>query len=405
MKRVLLGVSGSIAAYKAVQIASDLTKLGCDVRACLTSGATRFVTPLSFEAITGRPAAVEVWEEQPGASRMGHIELGRWADAIVVAPATANTLARLALGLADDMLSAAALTARAPLLLAPAMETAMWEHPAIQDHVKKLHSRGATFVGPESGRLASGAEGEGRMSEPSSIVEAVLAMLAHESRLSGISVLVTAGPTYEAIDPVRFIGNRSSGKMGYALADVASRRGADVVLIAGPTALMDPPGIRVVHVESSSELCAAALERVVESDVVVMAAAIADYRPASVSDEKIRRKGNMQLELVPIKDIAAELSSAAPHAIHVGFALDRDNATEDARAKLIKKGQQLVVANAFSGEFSPFGADTNRATLVTASEAKPLPLMLKRELAERVWDEIERLLISRGKLALDPAVQ
>jgi phosphopantothenoylcysteine decarboxylase/phosphopantothenate--cysteine ligase len=395
---VLLGVSGSIAAYKAVQLASDLVKEGFEVRACLTPGATHFLAPLSFEAITAQPVTVQIWDEHPAGSRIGHVELGKWADIVVIAPASANLLARIALGLADDMLTAVALTTQAPLVLAPAMETQMWHHPATQANLNLLRQRDVTIVGPETGRLASGADGEGRMSEPEAVVEIVRSILQKTTTMSGIRVLVTAGPTYEAIDPVRFIGNRSSGKMGYALARAARTRGAHVKLIAGPTALPDPPGIRVIHVESGSELRDAALEHTPNQDVVVMAAAVSDYSPAVVAERKIKRDRDLFLELVPTPDIAAELSASATHALHVGFALETANLVEAARAKLLRKGQQLVVANPLSAEFSPFGADTNRATLVTATTAIELPEMSKLELANRIWDEVERMLAGKGRV-------
>jgi phosphopantothenoylcysteine decarboxylase/phosphopantothenate--cysteine ligase len=410
---VLLGVSGSVAAFKAPALASEMVKAGVQVRAVLTPAGARFVTPLTFEAITGNTATVDVWDERPGSSRMGHLELARWADVLVIAPASANILARLSLGLAGDMLTSAALACRAPLVIAPAMETEMWLHPATRQHLAVLTERGATVVGPVRGRLASGTEGEGRMAEPADILECVRHVLLRAADLAGLRVVVTAGPTLEAIDPVRFIGNRSSGKMGFAIAEEARDRGASVLLITGPTALLDPPRIELIHVESAAEMREALVGGLEPSgtgtaasspgvdrelgtstkrpDVIVMAAAIADFRPAGRSTQKIRRGKGLSLELVPTGDLAQEVARLAPEAFHVGFALESTDLVEGARQKLRRKGQQLVVANLISDEHDPFGSDTNRVTFVSASDTRELPQMSKREVARRLWDEIMRL--------------
>jgi phosphopantothenoylcysteine decarboxylase / phosphopantothenate---cysteine ligase len=395
--RVLLGVSGSIAAFKAVSIASELVKRNFEVRAALTEGAVRFVAPLTFEAITGHPAPSSVWDEQPGSSRMGHIELGAWAEVIAIAPAGAGIIARLALGLPDDMLGAAALVSRAPMLIAPAMETAMWQHPATQQHIATLVSRGAIVLPPETGRLASGAVGEGRMAEPLTVVAAIEKILVSSESLAGVRVLVSAGPTYEAIDPVRFVGNRSSGKTGYAIAEVARDRGAAVTLVSGPTHLTDPPGVETIHIESTAQLREAMMSRAGNASVIVMATAVADFRPEAVSDHKIHRSERLSLTLAPTSDIAAELVVAAPHALHVGFALEDSNPVESARSKLRRKGQQLVVANSLSPEFSPFGSESNRVWFVTEQKEIELPELSKRGIAARLWDEIEALLAQRLK--------
>ena len=390
--KIILGVSGSIAAFKAVSLASDLVATGHDVRVVLTAGGEHFVAPLSFEAITGNSVAIDVWDEQPGQSRMGHLELARWADVFVVAPASAGVLARLALGLADDMLTATALACRAPLVVAPAMETAMWQHPATTEHIRTLTRRGATIVGPEAGRLATGAEGEGRMAEPATIFEAIEQTLRGQADLAGLRVLVTAGPTIEPVDPVRFLGNRSSGKMGYAIAQEARDRGADVLLVTGRTALTDPHGIELIRVETTAEMRHAVLEHVRGRDVVVMAAAIADFRPAAAAERKIKRADRLTLELVPTEDIAAEAAQAAPRALHVGFALESGNLVGAAREKLRRKGQHLVIANRISAQENPFGSDENRVAFVSEESAMEYPTMSKREVARLMWDEVGRML-------------
>lgn len=390
-KRIVLGVTGSIAAFKAAFVASQLLSQGFEVRCVLTPGAARFVAPLTFESLTGRPVPIEVWDEAAGTSRMGHLDLAQWSDMLVVAPASAASIARLALGLAPDMLGAVALATTCPLLLAPAMETAMWEHPATQAHIGTLRARGALVVGPASGRLASGKIGLGRMVEPGEIVQAVERAFAPARDLRGARVVVTAGPTQEPIDPVRFLGNRSSGKMGYALAEEAARRGAEVTLIAGPTALADPPGVRVVHVSTHAEMRDAVLEQAPEQEVVVMAAAVADFRPGQSSDVKLKRRDGVNLSLVPTEDIAAEAVRVAPHAIHVGFALETGDVVDGAREKLKRKGQHLVVGNAISDTFSPFGSESNRVTFVTEGGVEEFPELPKAEVAHLLWDRVSML--------------
>lgn len=388
---VVLAITGSIAAFKGAALASELVKRGHEVRPILTAGATRFVTPLTLEGLTAQSAAVELWDEQPGSSRMGHLELARWADVLAVAPASAGAIARLALGLTGDLLGAVALACPAPLLIAPAMESTMYRHPATQQHLKTLRSRGTIIVGPEIGHLASGTSGEGRMSEPAAIADAIDGVLRHQIDLRGCRVLVTAGPTVESLDPVRYIGNRSSGKMGYAIAEEARARGAEVVLVSGPTALPPPP-VETIGVESTDEMRRAVLERASGMDVVVMAAAVADFKPARVESGKRKRRGAFTLELEPTPDIAAELSQVVPDAIHVGFALETEDLLTSARSKLARKGQDLVVANVLSAEHNPFGADTNHVYLVTREETVELPEMPKRQVASVIWDTVRKLL-------------
>jgi len=387
-KRIVLGVSGSIAAFKAAKLASDLVQASTQVRVVLTSGGARFVSALTFAALTGHDVAGDTWDEQPGRSRMGHLELARWADILVVAPASAHSIAGLALGLSDTLLGAVALSTTAPLLVAPAMETHMYRHAATQQHLHTLRERGATMVGPESGHLASGAEGAGRMSEPDVIRSAVLDALGQRQDLEGFTVLVTAGPTYEPIDPVRFIGNRSSGKMGYAIAKEAAKRSARVILVTGPTALSTPAGVDVIQIETTEQMRQAVLARVAGVDVVVMAAAVADFRPSTPSNEKLKRQEAISLQLSPTSDISAEVARLAPRAIHVGFALESADLLTRTRDKLNRKKIDLVVANEISAEHNPFGADTNRVAIVSHDGVEQLGEMSKREVAVKLWDVV-----------------
>lgn len=392
--KIVLAITGSIAAFKGAALASELVKRGHEVRAILTPGATRFVTQLTLEGLTGRAAAVDLWDEHPGASRMGHLELARWADVLAVAPASAGAISRMALGSTADLLGAVALACPAPVLIAPAMESTMYRHPATQEHLQTLRARGGVVVGPEIGRLASGASGEGRMSEPLVVADAIEHLLQRRTDLLGIRVLITAGPTVERIDPVRYIGNRSSGKMGYALAEEAHARGADVILVSGPTGLPPIP-IETIRVESTEEMRRAVIERAPAMDVVVMAAAVADFRPTRVDTEKRKRTGKICLELEPTPDIAVEVSEVAPDVVHVGFALETQDLLASARSKLERKGQDLVVANALSADHNPFDSETNRVYLVTADGIRDLPEMPKREVAAVIFDTVRHLLDAR----------
>jgi phosphopantothenoylcysteine decarboxylase/phosphopantothenate--cysteine ligase len=388
----LLAVTGSIAAYKAAHLASQLVQSGLAVRVILTHGASQFITALTFEGITGNPVARGLWDEAGPGSRMGHLDLASWADVLVVAPVSADAIARLAQGRTDDLLGASALAFRGPLLLAPAMETNMFSHPATMANLDLLVQRGATLIGPESGRLASGARGRGRMSDPEVIAQAVHEALRERVGLRGRKVLVTAGPTYEPIDPVRFIGNRSSGKMGYAVAAEAQRRGADVLLISGPTSLPTPAGVRRLEVETSDVMRKAVLAHAPQQDVIVMSAAVADYSPVTQSTEKLRRGEARQIEVVSTPDIAAEASRLAPRAIHIGFALESGSLVESARDKLRRKGQSLVVANGITTDHNPFGSDLNQVVFVTETGERAMPLTTKAEVARLLWDEVARLL-------------
>lgn len=390
-RRVALGVTGSIAAYKAVGIASALTQQGALVDIVMTSEATRLVQPLSFEAITHRPVAVDMFElDSQGGIR--HVTIGRAADVFVVAPATAHSTAKLALGLADDMVSATALSCSAPGVLAPAMESSMWRHPATQEHVRTLRERGWTIVEPEVGHLASGAVGEGRLADPEAIIGAVKQVLARAGDLAGWRVAVTAGGTREPLDPVRYISNRSSGKMGYAVAEAARDRGASVTLITS-AGLPPPFGLRIVEVEQAIEMRDAVLSTLAEIDALVMAAAVADYRPVEAADQKIKKGGErVAFELTLTPDILEEVMEGrgtGKRPIVVGFAAETNDLVANARKKLLAKQLDLIVANDVSLEGSGFASDFNKVVILRRDGSESdLPLLPKTDVANRLWDEV-----------------
>ena len=389
-KRIVVGVTGGIAAYKACDLVSRLKKRGAQVRVVLTEHACQFVQPLSFETLSGNPAYTDSFDRK---YEIGHVALAKWADLMLIAPATANCMAKMACGIADDLLSTTCLAVRCPVLVAPAMNSAMWRNPATQANLVLLRSRGVRFVGPEAGYLACGDDDVGRMSEPEQIVEAVEAILNPLRDLEGLNVLVTAGPTVERIDPVRYITNRSTGKMGYALAEAARDRGANVTLISGPTRLTAPEGVEFVRIESSAQLCAAVLERGEKADVVIQAAAPADFRPKNVADRKIKKTGeNMTLELEATTDIAAELGRRKqPGQILVAFAAETNDVMDNARGKLIKKNADLIVANDVSRSDAGFGVDTNVITLITAEDVRALEKMSKRAAADAILSRVREL--------------
>lgn len=390
-KHIVLGVTGGIAVYKACDLVSRLKKRGAEVRVVLTENAAKFVPPLTFDTLSGSPAHVDTFAPR---SELEHIHLAKWADAYVIAPATANCLAKLAGGIADDLLTTTALAMIAPLLLAPAMNANMWRHAATQANLKTLLTRGAKTVGPGVGHLACGDDDVGRMAEPSEIVEALDALLSVKRDFEGVKVLVTAGPTVEKIDPVRFITNRSSGKMGYAIAEAAQARGADVQLVSGPVNLAAPAGVQVVPIESSADLCAAVLDRGEWADVVIQAAAPADFRPAKVSGSKIKKTGEgMTLVLENTTDIAAELGRRKrPGQVLVAFAAETDDVLKNAQGKLEKKNADMVVANDVSRSDAGFGVDTNAVTLITREGQQALPLMRKRDVADGILDAVAALM-------------
>ena len=390
-RRIVLGVSGSIASYKAAEIASRLVQAGAEVDAALTQSATRFIAPLTFRSLTAREPYGDMFEPH-GEDGEAHVELARRADLMLIAPATATTMARLAHGLADDFVSLTALATKAPLLLAPAMDAQMWEHAATQANRLLLQGRGVQFLGPLSGRLASGRIGAGRMMEPEAIVEAVKARLGRErGDLAGARIVVTAGGTREAIDPVRFVGNHSSGKMGYALAEAARDRGAEVALIT-TAALPDPIGVRVLRVESAREMFDAVQRECEQASALVMAAAVADYRPAAEAEQKLKRAGvaERSLELVENPDIIASVTGEL---VKIAFAAETENLLANAKAKLDSKRAQLIVANDVTAADAGFGVDTNRVTLLDPDGGvEELPLMSKYDVAVRVLDRLAALI-------------
>ncbi len=390
-KRIVLGITGGIAAYKAAFLASRLTQAGAQVDVIMTPDAARFITPLTLRAVTGRPVYDDLFGALPD-GRIVHVNLGHVADLLVIAPLTAHTLARLAHGLADDLLTATALACPAPLLLAPAMEEHMWQHPATQANLATLRARGAQQVGPGHGHLASGASGIGRMAEPEEILAAIQRSLARGGPLTGRRVVITAGGTREPIDPVRFVGNRSSGKMGVALAEAALDLGADVTVVHGPLAVPLPPAVTAVAVETAVEMCQAVLAVQAETDVLIGAAAVADFRPAEVADQKIKKKGDsggLVITLVRNPDILAAVaerkSALGWPRVTVGFAAETENLLDHAQAKLAAKGLDLIVANDVTAADAGFGVDTNRVVLLTPGAApEPLPLLSKQAVAERI---------------------
>ncbi len=389
-KRVVLGVSGSIAAYKAADLASQLVKSGVEVFPVITAGAARFVQPATFRALTHHPCPVDLFEE-PFPGEIAHIWLARHCDLFAIVPASMNVIARLANGLAEDMLTAAALACTAPILLAPGMNTGMWNNPATQSNLAKLRDYGYYFIEPVTGRLACRTEGVGRMADVPTIFAAIQEMLHRNMSLSGKRVLVTAGPTREPLDPVRYLSNRSSGKMGYALAEAAKLRGADVTLVSGPTALSAPGGIERVRVETAAEMADAVLSRSASADIIFAAAAVSDYRPA-VAEQKLKKTGNeASLTLTQTPDILAELGRRKPAGqTLVGFAAETEHLLDHARRKLGAKNLDWIVANDVTQAGAGFDGDTNIVTLLGASGQEiALPLLTKREVAERVLDAIE----------------
>jgi phosphopantothenoylcysteine decarboxylase/phosphopantothenate--cysteine ligase len=391
--RVTVGVSGGIAAYKAAELVRALQHQALEVHVVMTEAAGKFIQPLTFAALTGHNVITGLWDDAGGAgvydSSIEHISEAQWADALVVAPATANILAKFAHGIADDFLTTLYLATTSPVLVAPAMNVNMWEHPATQANLEILRQRGVRVIEPGTGELACGMVGTGRMAEPEAIADAVVNVLGRRRDLAGEVVLVTAGGTREALDPVRFLGNRSSGKMGYALAEAAHSRGAKVILISGPSALHPPAHCDLVKITTADQMRIAVLERMAEATLIVKAAAVADYRPVTVSEQKLKRTGPMTLELAPTEDILAEVvRRRRPGQLIVGFAAETENRMENGRAKLLRKGADAIVVNDVTGDGVGIDADLNAATFLTLTTATELPEMPKRQLADRILDEI-----------------
>lgn len=393
-KKIALGVTGGIAVYKAVDLVSRLRKQGAEVRVIMTEHAQQFVTPLTFKEISGNKVAVSMWDSNQEFN-VEHIALANWADAFVVAPATANILAKMANGIADDLLSTTLLAAQAPIIVCPAMNTGMYQNSITQENIEKLQKHGVTVMPPAVGYLACGVTGPGRLPEPQQIVEFIDAFFAKkDGDMVGMKVLVTAAGTREPIDPVRFVGNRSSGKMGYAIAQAAAQRGAEVLLVTGPSALEIPPNVNGVKVESTNEMLEACMEAYEKMDVVIKAAAVADYRPRDVADQKIKKKTDDALTVVMDKnpDILKELGARKAHQILVGFAAETQNLLDNAREKIVKKNLDMIVANDVTATGAGFNSDTNIVKfLFPNGEVRSLEQMAKTQVANILLDTVMEL--------------
>ena len=393
-KKIALGVTGGIAVYKAVDLVSRLRKQGAEVRVIMTEHAQQFVTPLTFKEISGNKVAVSMWDSNQEFN-VEHIALANWADAFVVAPATANILAKMANGIADDLLSTTLLAAQAPIIVCPAMNTGMYQNSITQENIEKLQKHGVTVMPPAVGYLACGVTGPGRLPEPQQIVEFIDAFFAKkDGDMVGMKVLVTAAGTREPIDPVRFVGNRSSGKMGYAIAQAAAQRGAEVLLVTGPSALEIPPNVNGVKVESTNEMLEACMEAYEKMDIVIKAAAVADYRPRDVADQKIKKKTDDALTVVMDKnpDILKELGARKAHQILVGFAAETQNLLDNAREKIVKKNLDMIVANDVTAAGAGFNTDTNIVKfLFPSGEVRSLEQMAKTQVANILLDTVMEL--------------
>jgi len=396
-RRILLGVTGSIAAFKAADLASKLTKAGAEVDCVLTASAERFVGALTFRALTGRRAYVDadLWSDE---GHILHVGLAQTAELFVIAPATADTLAKLVHGRADTLLTITTLAATCPMIVAPAMDAGMFEHPATQANMATLRERGVTIAGPVEGRMASGLSGLGRMTEPEEIMGSIRLVLGKGGPLAERKIIVTAGGTQEPLDPVRVLANRSSGKQGFALAQAALDRGAEVTLISAPSHEITPIGAVRIEVQTAAEMSSAVLAALKDSDALIMAAAVADFRPKIVSEKKIKRAGGVpEVKLEPTDDILAQVSNQRPLVV-VGFAAESDDLIQNATGKLKDKQLDLIVANDITAGDAGFGAETNRVTLIGAEgDSEQLPLMPKSKVAEAVIDRIEKLLEEKSK--------
>ena len=392
-KTVLLGVTGGIACYKSANLASTLVKQGANVQVVMTKNATEFIGPHTFESLTGNRVSVDTFDRNYQ-FQVEHIALADQADLVLVAPATANVLAKLAHGLADDMLTTTILACNCPKIAAPAMNTKMYENPVTQDNLNTLRRYGWEIVEPASGRLACGAVGKGKMPEPEDLLECVLHALSHEKDMTGLKVLVTAGPTQEALDPVRYLTNHSTGKMGYAIARAAAARGAEVTLVSGPVHLKKPPYLEVVDIVSAQAMFEAVTSRSADQDIIIKAAAVADYRPAHLAEDKIKKSGgdaDLSLPLARTQDILAWLGQhRRPGQFLCGFSMETRDMVENSKKKLEKKHLDLIAANNLKQAGAGFGVDTNLLTLISPDGAKELPLMSKEEAAHALLDEILR---------------
>jgi len=389
-KCVVLGVTGGIAAYKACELLRLLQKADVDVYVVMTKHATQFVAPLTFETLSGHPVSVDTFE-RPATWEVEHIALAKRADLFLIAPATANIIGKMANGIADDMLSTTVMATKAPVMIAPAMNTGMWENPAMQENIKTLVSRGVYVITPATGHLACGDSGAGKLEDVAVIAERALAVLNPKRDLEGVRVMVTAGPTREALDPVRYISNRSSGRMGYAIARAARERGAIVTLLTGPVAIEPPMGVNVVPFMTTQDLLDRALEHVGVQDVIIQSAAPADYRAKEIAPQKMKKQGgaDMVIELVENPDVAATLGrNKRAEQIFVGFAAETNDVLEHAQGKLIKKNLDMIVANDVTATGAGFDVNTNIVTLITKADMKSLPLMSKDDVADEILSAV-----------------
>jgi len=392
-KTIVLGITGSIAAYKAAELASKLTQAGAKVEVVMTESATKFITPLTLRSITGRPVVTDMFE-LASEFNIEHVALAEAADIVVIAPATANVIAKLAGGIADDELTCTVLATKAPVIVAPAMDVNMFQNPITQDNIAKLKARGFIIVGPEHGWLASGKVGLGRLAEVDKIIDTISKVLERSRDLANKCIVVTAGGTQEPIDPVRHIGNRSSGKMGYAIAEAARDRGAEVKLITAPTSLPTPAGMEVIPVVTATQMKKAVTKAVTKADALIMAAAVADYQPKTIAKAKIKKETpTLTLELIRTPDILTEVKG---NFLKVGFAAESENIVENAKKKLQNKQLDLIVANDITDKDSGFGADTNKVTIISRDgKVEDLPLLTKREVADRILDRVAGMLAKR----------
>ena len=389
-KTIVLGVTGSIAAYKIANLASMLVKLNADVHVIMTQNATHFITPMTFETLTNNKCIVDTFDRNFNFD-VKHVSLAKRGDLFLVAPCTANVIGKVANGICDDMLTTTIMATKAPVLFSPAMNTGMWENPVLQDNLKKLQHYGYHVIEPVVGRLACGDTGSGKMPSEETLLEHILLHLAREKDLKGKRLLITAGPTQEAIDPVRFISNRSSGKMGYALAKMAVLRGAQVTLVSGPVSIAPFAGIETVAVRSAQQMFEAVSERSAESDVVIMCSAVADYKPVSYSEQKMKKGDkDMSVPLTRTQDILGWLGDHKQAGqVLVGFSMETENLIENSRRKLTKKHADFICANSIASEQTGFAVDTNKVTLITQENVKELPLCTKEETADLILDSIK----------------
>lgn len=398
-KNILLGVTGGIAAYKMADVASQLTKLHADVHVVMTENATKFITVETFQVLTKNKVYVDVFDEEPDDYvNVPHVSLGTGADCVLVAPATADVIGKIANGIADDMVTTTVLPARCPVLIAPSMNVYMLENPIVQDNIEKLKRFGYKIIEPDDGHLACGYDGKGKLPQPEKLVEQVLLACAKEKDFSGKKILVDAGPTQEAIDPVRYITNHSSGKMGYAVARVAAMRGAEVVLVSGPTNLDTPAGVKKIDVTSAEDMYQAVVSEFPASDIVIMSAAVADYTPENVADNKIKKSGDagMTIPLKRTKDILGTIGNIkndmGGKQIIVGFSMETENLIENSRKKLTGKNADMICANSLRTEGAGYQVDTNIVTMITKDDMTELPIMSKDDVADRILDKVKELM-------------